>query len=329
MQQLKSKIRQLLTHKSSCINQDHPLVLEAYRLQSQNNSVYRDFLNSLPEIHRRLPVFLPISAFKHHQIRTGEANTYRVFKSSSTTGFQRSHHYVADSRWYLDIAQSIFEENFGLLSGWRILALLPSYHEQKDSSLLYMIDHFIRETKDPDSGYYHGRQEALISLLRRGNHSRKTLLWGVSYALLDLIDDLSGIKLSPSFAVMETGGMKGRRKEIPKAAFHEILREKLGVQKIYSEYGMTELLSQAYLLKEGKFYPGRTMKVLVSEINDPLTVRNAGRGVLNIIDLANIDSCCFIQTEDVGEVYPDGSFTVNGRLDHSQLRGCNLLYAEL
>lgn len=329
---LKESIEELLLGRYTldALDLKSELVQAVFKYQKKHNFVYREYIHLLGAQSAITPVFLPISIFKTHQVRSGSSTPISaVFKSSSTTGKGRSSHYVSDLSWYEMVAQRTFESHFGPLNEWRILALLPSYHEQKESSLLYMVDHFIQQTKDPFSGYYHGQMDRLLKILRKASSTKRTLLWGVSYALLDLIDILNGDLLDPGVVVIETGGMKGRRKELPKQALHKLLQEGLGVRVVSSEYGMTELLSQAYLKEGLLFTPANTMRVFVSEINDPLTLSPVGKGVLNILDLANVDSCSFIQTEDLGEVFEDGRFTVNGRLDNTQLRGCNLLYSEV
>ena len=302
---------------------------EVYQHQLQSNSVFKDYVSSLGHWSGKFPVFLPISAFKSRIVMTGNWHTDKVFFSSSTTGINHSKHYLKSADWYNYIAKSIFESRYGPLHQWRILAILPSYHEQQQSSLLHMIDHFIQSSGHPESGYYHGKLPQLIDILQRKNTAIKTLLWGVSYALLDLADAWSGPGLDSRVVVLETGGMKGRREEMPKEELHKILQVGLGVSTIHSEYGMTELLSQAYMTGGDRFLPPPTMRVMVREINDPKNISQRGRGGLNIVDLANVDTCSFIETDDLGEVFLDGSFRVYGRLDNTQLRGCNLLYTEV
>jgi len=245
-----------------------------------------------------------------------------VFVSSGTTGMEKSKHFVADISVYRQSFIKSFELFYGSPSQYLLIALLPSYLEQGESSLIYMVDQLIRATGHPLSGFYAGNDKKLPDAM--ANTDRKVILFGVTYALLDLAE--AGELRNPDLLVMETGGMKGRRKEMVRDEVHEILCSSFQVPVIHSEYGMTELLSQAYSSGKGKFRTPPWMNVITRDINDPLSPERHGRtGGLNIIDLANIHSCSFIATQDLGKTQPDGSFEVLGRFDTSDIRGCNLM----
>lgn len=298
-----------------------------FRYQAARNPLYARFLELLhrPPPAVFLPPFLPVQFFKTQEIKTGQWQPETVFSSSGTTGQTPSRHLVRDRFFYLENARRGFAHFYGDPSEWCVLALLPSYLEREGSSLVAMADYFIRLSKYPESGFFLHDFEKLRDLLAFCKSNQyKTLLLGVSFALLDFAEqfpmDLSGI------TVMETGGMKGRRRELTRTELHQILREAFHLDAIHSEYGMTELFTQAYAQGGTLFAPAPTMRVLATEINDPFCPVPHGRtGVLNIIDLANLDTCSFIQTEDVGRVFADGRFEVLGRLDAAELRGCNLM----
>ena len=268
--------------------------------------------------------FLPISFFKSHTVSTGSFEPEQVFESSGTTQTTNSKHLVKDINLYRKSFSKAFELFYGPVKDWCIIGLLPAYLERKNSSLVMMVDELIKESGHPDSGFYLYDFERLYNNLQRLElQGTKTLLIGVTFALLDFAEQFP-MKLKHTI-VMETGGMKGRRKELTRAEMHEILQQNLGVSSIHSEYGMTELLSQAYSKGDGRYICPPWMKVLVRDEEDPLMVKNSGSGVLNVIDLANLYSCSFLATDDVGIVYEDGSFEVWGRLDNSDIRGCSLL----
>jgi len=292
--------------------------------QSAHNPLLSRYLDLIDHNPKR-PPFLPISFFKSHEIQTGNWAAEARFTSSGTTGQQPSRHLVRNLDLYLENARRGFRHFFGDPGEWTILALLPSYLERGGSSLVAMTDYFIRLSQHPESGFFLHDFEKLAETLRTSQaKSNKTLLLGVSFALLDFAEqhpmNLHGV------TVMETGGMKGRRREITRATLHETLCEAFGVGQIYSEYGMTELFSQAYALGGERFMPTPTMQVHATELNDPFCLLPPGKtGVLNLVDLANLDTCSFVRTEDLGRVYPDGSFEVIGRADDAELRGCNLM----
>ncbi|MFT6827002.1 MAG: phenylacetate-coenzyme A ligase PaaK-like adenylate-forming protein [Roseivirga sp.] len=306
------------------------LALDVFRYQYAHNTLYKAYVDGLgrnpADITRleQIP-FLPIEFFKSHELKSGNWKSDHYFESSGTTGQITSKHWVADMDFYLKIARDIFEEAYGNITEFTVLALLPSYLERNNSSLVAMADDFINLSNDPNSGFYLNNHKALfetLKLLKVGG--KKTLLIGVTFGLLDFSEQYQ-IDF-PELIVMETGGMKGRREELVREEVHTILKKSFGVSHVHSEYGMTELFSQAYAKANGEFECGNTMKVFTRDINDPLTVDNNLRsGVLNIIDLANVQTCSFIETKDLGKVLPDGKFEVLGRMDNSDVRGCNLM----
>ena len=306
------------------------LVLEVFRYHAVNNQVYKKYLDLLGISIQRIDSiekipFLPIQFFKNHKINTQESEAI-VFKSSGTTTMQRSTHFVYDKELYCLSIKQHFESLFGNISDWNILALLPSYKEQENSSLIFMVDFLMRQTALKSSFYLKNPEELYSQLQQNKRESKKTLLFGVSYALLDFADKFAFHY--PSLVLMETGGMKGRRKEISREELHSRLKAAFGVENIYSEYAMTELLSQAYSTANGIFSSPHWMRVLIRIPENPFDVRSKGKGALNIIDLANLYSCPFIATDDLGQVFDDGRFTVNGRFDNAESRGCNLLLAD-
>jgi len=305
------------------------LSLEAFQYQFRNNAVYNSYVKALgvnPAVVdsvSQIP-FLPVSFFKTHSVKTGDFVAETVFESSGTTGSINSRHPVKDLLLYKESFTKGFELFYGPVRDWCIIGLLPSYLERENSSLVYMVNELIRQSADPRSGFYLTEFEKLSAILKEvEEREQKTLLIGVTFALLDFVE-LSHFSLQ-HIVVMETGGMKGRRKEMIRAEVHDLLKKGFGISVVHSEYGMTELLSQAYSKGEGIFSAPPWMKALVRDEEDPLVVKETGAGVINIIDLANIDSCCFIATDDAGKVHRDGSFEVLGRMDGSDLRGCSLM----
>lgn len=310
------------------------LSLEIFKFQYSNNSVYKSWVDNLNVDPNRVVnlseiPFLPISTFKTHDVISFNQEAKYTFTSSGTTGMIRSRHLILDIEYYLLNAINIFEHFYGSLYDRCILALLPSYLERKGSSLIAMVDRFISISKYSESDFYLYNHDDLFAQLENCKKNEvPTILFGVSFALLDVIKDY---KLDfPELIVMETGGMKGRKEEMSRKMLHDTLSIGLGMQKIHSEYGMTELLSQAYSNGDGIFMPGKSMKVIVKDITDPMYTVNRGvTGVINVIDLANVDSCSFIETQDLGKSYADGSFEVIGRLDVSDVRGCNLMVSDI
>lgn len=311
------------------------LCLEVFQHQAVHNSLYRSYIQHLgvrPEEVTRLEdiPFLPIDFFKHHRVVSGEGNAEIVFTSSGTTGSVPSRHEVIDLNIYRESYRRAFEMFYGHPGDMAILALLPAYLEREGSSLIYMVDDLIHQSLPGESGYFLHNHAALRAALNRLQQERTpTLLLGVTYALLDFaeyIQEGQALHAFPELIVMETGGMKGRRKEMVREEVHGILRESFGCDAIHSEYGMTELLSQAYSLGQGRFSCPPWMKVLIRDTNDPLGYVDEGQsGGVNVIDLANIHSCSFIATQDLGRQLDDGAFEIIGRFDHSDVRGCNLL----
>jgi len=304
--------------------------LEIFRFQAKNNEVYGTFLNHLNcdilnvKSIREIP-FLPIQFFKSHQIIASKQPVQEVFLSSGTTGMQQSRHFVTDISLYEESFQKGFQHFYGNIEDYTILALLPSYLERNGSSLIYMVNNLIASSKKPKSGFYLNNLDELAkTLIALDQKGEKVLLIGVSFALLDLAETHKF--MLKNTIIMETGGMKGRRKELIRSALHQIFSESFGVEKIHSEYGMTELLSQAYSKGNGVFKCPPWMKILTRDTEDALTILPEGTsGGINVIDLANINSCSFIATQDLGKTYPNGSFEVLGRFDNSDIRGCNLM----
>lgn len=305
--------------------------LKIFHFQATHVPVYRDYLAALGVDHSQVGAveeipFLPIEFFKSHIVIVDGENTEVIFESSGTTGTTPSRHHVADASLYRRSFTWGFQQFYGDPEQYCILALLPSYLERKGSSLVHMMDHLIKQSGHPESGFYLDNLEELSAILQKRNADQQpTLLAGVSFALLDLAEQYP-MKLEDHIIVIETGGMKGRRKELIRSELHRQLKEAFGLQTIHSEYGMTELLSQAYSARDGLFKTPPWMKILIRDPNDPLSMLSVGQaGGINIIDLANIYSCSFIATGDLGKVYEDSSFEVLGRFDHSDIRGCNLL----
>lgn len=306
------------------------IALKLFRFQAERNLVYGKFINHLgvnPESVKNLEdiPFLPISFFKSQELQTGTWQPQTRFTSSGTTGLTTSSHLVADLDFYLSHAEKCFTHFFGALSGYHIFALMPSYLERQGSSLIAMLESFVKKTDSPYSGFYlYDYEKLAYDLTQAKKDNRKIILWGVSFALLDFAEkfliDLSGN------IILETGGMKGRRKEITRKDLHKQLKGHFNVSQVHSEYGMTELLSQAYTNGGDLFYPPPWMKIVVRETADPLEKGLISQtGGLNVIDFANFHSISFIETEDVGKMQPNGTFEVLGRLDNSDVRGCNLM----
>ncbi len=268
---------------------------------------------------------MPVSFYKTHKVVTGDvpAGTL-VFSSSTTTSDVPGRHYVKDRVLYDESLKKGFVECYGSPDKYAILALLPSYLQREGASLVYMAEQLMKASGHKLNGFYLDEHEQLFNVLQQLETGQQpTILIGVTFALLDFAEKYH-MNLNHT-VVMETGGMKGRRKEMTRAEVHDILKERLVLQSVHSEYGMTEMLSQAYAVENGIFRSSSTMQVLVRDMNDPLDISLKGSGCLNIIDLANVHSCAFIATDDMGRIYDDGSFGVLGRADHSALRGCNLM----
>ncbi|MEZ4720950.1 MAG: acyl transferase [Flavobacteriales bacterium] len=302
------------------------LAKRLFDFQKEQNTVFHSYLQHISAGRSNGLPFLPIEAFKHEKVVCSDEYEI-VFRSSGTTNSQhRSSHYVANAALYSSLSKTAFERLFGPLSDWTILALLPSYVEQGESSLVFMVHEFLSASQNPNSTFVDFDLDKLREhLMELKTIGAKTLLIGVSYALLDFAQ-LHAIDWH-NLHVMETGGMKGRKKELTRSELHFALKQGFPSSPIHSEYGMTELLSQAYSLNEGWFIPPPWMKAKATDISDPLRQLGPGeRGALAFIDLANVHSCCFIQTRDIGVVNDKGFFTVEGRIDQSDLRGCNLLY---
>ncbi|HNE50859.1 MAG TPA: acyl transferase [Chitinophagales bacterium] len=310
------------------------IALSLFEFQYLNNPIYRQFTDYLNINYKKVQSisqipFLPIDFFKTHSILTQNAAIEKIFESSGTTGQITSKHFVADLSLYEQSFINGFELFYGAAADWIILALLPSYLERNTSSLVYMVDDLIKKTNNEHSGFYLNNLQELaqkITYLKEIKNNKKILLIGVTFALLDFAEqfpmDLTEV------VIMETGGMKGRRKEMMREEVHAILKQNFNVPQIHSEYGMTELLSQGYSAGEGIFKTPPWLKILKRDLYNPLQVSaNSGRGALNIIDMANIYSCAFIATQDLVNIISDSTFEIIGRTDNSDIRGCNLMVA--
>jgi phenylacetate-coenzyme A ligase PaaK-like adenylate-forming protein len=306
------------------------MALKVFRFQYENNKVYREFCDFLnTEVQKvkslsQIP-FLPIQFFKSHTVVSNTDAIQETFTSSGTTGMITSKHLVTDVSLYEQSYRLAFSEFYGNIEDYAILALLPSYLERSGSSLIYMVKDLIELSNNEHSGFYLNNYDELISkLIELDNAGQNAILIGVTYALLDLIEQ-QNFQLKNTI-IMETGGMKGKRKEIIREELHEILSQGFGVSSIHSEYGMTELLSQAYSLGNGIFECPAWMQILIRDTEDALTYVDYGKtGGVNVIDLANINSCSFIATQDLGKKYANNSFEILGRFDNSDIRGCNLM----
>ena len=309
--------------------------LALFREQAAHCPPYTEYLARLgrdPAAVARLTdiPFLPIEFFKTHEVRTAPTAwvPQEEFLSSGTTRQQRSRHLVRDPDLYRHNAARIFEQSYGPLSGWTFLALLPSYLEQGQSSLVAMVDYFAQQSGQAQPAFFLHDHAALRAALRGARQAagRRVMLLGVSYALLDFAAEAGPAPELQGLTVLETGGMKGRRREMIREELHQELQQAFGPAGIHSEYGMTELLSQAYSLGDGRFRCPAPMRVLLRDPSDPFAVADyRPDGAINVIDLANLDSCAFIETKDLARMQPDGSFEVLGRMDHSDVRGCNQL----
>lgn len=306
------------------------IALKVFRFQYDNNVVYREFCQYLNvEKHdvkslQQIP-FLPIQFFKSHEVLSSEEKIQETFTSSGTTGMTTSRHLVTDITLYEESYRKAFSEFYGNIENYAVLALLPSYLDREGSSLIYMVDDLIKLSNHPESGFYLNNYDELIQkLVELDSSGENIILIGVTYALLDLIEKRN-FQLKNTI-IMETGGMKGRRKEMIREELHDLLCKGFGVDAIHSEYGMTELLSQAYSLGDGVFECPNWMQILIRDTEDALSyIENGKTGGINVIDLANINSCSFIATQDLGKKKPNNSFEVLGRFDNSDIRGCNLM----
>jgi len=306
------------------------LALEIFRYQASNCTVYNAYIGHLgidkAQVNKLAQIpYLPVSFFKTHRVLSNDDLPEIIFSSSGTTGMEQSQHLVTDVGIYVQSFNEAFNFFYGAIENICLIALLPSYQERTGSSLIYMVDELIRMSRHPDSGYFLYDHKALFKKLLKLKHDgQKTVLIGVTYALLDFIENYR--MDFPELIVMETGGMKGKRKEMVREELHRLLQEGFNVPAVHSEYGMTELLSQAYSQGSGVFECPPWMKIVLRDTDDPLSlISNQRTGGINVIDLANINSCSFIATQDLGRLFPDGSFEVLGRFDNADIRGCNLL----
>ena len=306
------------------------IALQTFRFQYENNLVYHEFCGFLKTDVRKVKSleqipFLPIQFFKSHSVVSNTNPIQATFTSSGTTGMITSKHLVTDTSVYKESYRRGFSQFYGNIEDYVVLALLPSYLEREGSSLIYMVEDLIQLSDHPESGFYlHNHDELIAKLIALDQAGQNVILIGVTFALLDLIEKYQ-FQLQHTI-IMETGGMKGKRKEMIREELHEQLCQGFGVPAIHSEYGMTELLSQAYSLGNGVFECPSWMQILVRDTEDALTyIQNGKTGGINVIDLANINSCSFIATQDLGKKNPNNSFEVLGRFDNSDIRGCNLM----
>lgn len=316
--------------KIESVEEFEKIALEVFKFQSGHSPVYHRFVkllkinpskvNSISQIP-----FLPITFFKTEKIIRSSQSEEIVFTSSGTTGTEQSRHFVSDTKLYTESFRYGFNYFYGSPSNYTFLALLPGYLERSGSSLIFMMNELVRLSGKSESGFYLKDLNKLAKTIQElETKKRKTILVGVSFALLDFIEKYQ-MNLEHTI-VMETGGMKGKRKELVREELHDLLKKGFGINRIHSEYGMTELLSQAYSKGEGRFFCPPWMKVTIRDTEDPLSLLPNGKsGGINVIDLANLNSCSFIATQDLGKIFEDGSFEVLGRFDHSDIRGCNLM----
>ncbi|MBC7391007.1 MAG: acyl transferase [Opitutaceae bacterium] len=326
-------VQQFKSDLFSTVNSDfQEKSLSLFRFQFENNRIYRNYVQALNvnpdtvKLIEQIP-FLPISFFKNFKVTSSITEPIDFFESSGTTGIIRSRLYYSDKEFYLENSKSIFESLFGSISEYSFFFLLPNYLERTNSSLVAMANHFYSLSDKKFGGFYlhdlKGLNNDLSSVLNK--KPEKIILWGVTFALLDFANTYN-IHL-PGIKIFETGGMKGRGKEPLRSEVHKIIAEKFQTENIYSEYGMTELFSQAYTTSGSEIFRSQNqMKILIRELEDPISVhsRKGERGGVNVIDLANVDSCAFIETQDLGVLTDDG-FQILGRFDNSEVRGCNLL----
>ena len=313
-------------------DQFEDFALELFQFQAHSNAVYASYLearkinpSSIKELEA-IP-FLPIRFFKDKEVVCGSASAFSKFYSSSgTTGMITSKHLIWSESWYLAHSKRIFESVYGNLRNFHVLALLPAYLERPGSSLVSMAKYFIDESNSPHSGFYlYNQKDLLDKLATLASDGRKVLLLGVTFALLDLAESRLPFEKMENLIVMETGGMKGRRREMIREEVHDSLKAYFQVDQIHSEYGMTELMSQAYSNGSGKFSLPFSMRIFLRDVNDPYSHTSKAQGGINLIDLGNLHSCSFIETQDLGKMDENGMFEVLGRFDNSELRGCNLL----
>ncbi len=313
-------------------NDFEDMALELFHFQAAENPVYKAYIQARKINPKTISTvvqipFLPISFFKSQQVYCGPGlDPEKFYSSSGTSGQVNSKHYYWSEPFYLEHARQLFEDTYGNLGDFHILALLPSYLERQGSSLVAMVDYFISQTNSPLSGFYLYDYQKLTSTLSACKESgKKVLLIGVTFALLDMVEGLDELPVLDSLIVMETGGMKGRRKEMIREEVHDHLKMGFKVDAIHSEYGMTEMLSQAYSKGCGKYTLPLSMNVYIRDTHDPFTFQDSKIGGMNIVDLANFHSCAFIETQDLGRKHANGELEILGRFDNSDLRGCNLM----
>lgn len=306
--------------------------LSLFQFQAEHNKVYKSYIDARNIVVQNVQSleqipFLPIGFFKNHKVVSGNENMFRDFYSSSgTTGMITSRHYYWSEEFYLKHALHLFEKEYGPIREFHVLALLPAYLERKGSSLVSMAQYFISQSRSEYSGFYLYNQHDLVNTIKElAKKPGKILLLGVTFALLDLAESGLDLPEIPQLTIMETGGMKGRRKEMIREDVHQVLKKYFQTEKINSEYGMTELFSQAYSKGDGKYTLPYTMRVMLRDVNDPFAYSKRKQGGINVIDLANFHSCAFIETQDLGKFDELGQLEILGRMDNSEIRGCNLM----
>jgi hypothetical protein len=308
------------------------LALEIFRFQYSHNPIYQQYAKTVGRVGKQVKSitdipFLPVGFFKTQRVCTTGFEPQAVFESSGTTQSINSRHFIRELSIYRQSFLGAWQQFYGSPQDWCIIGLLPSYLERKNSSLVVMVDELVRQSGHAESGFYLYEHDKLSGILQKlESAGQKTMLIGVTFALLDFAEKYP-MHLTHT-TIMETGGMKGRRREMTRPEVHDLLQAAFKTKNIHSEYGMTELLSQAYSTGNGIFHSPGWMKVLVRQDDDPFDVQKTGSGVINVIDLANIYSCSFIATDDIGKVFADGSFEVQGRTDNSDIRGCSLMVAD-
>ncbi len=323
---LKCRVRELTSDPSGFDS----LALDVFRFQYKYNEVYQRYVGLLGidphQVLRLIDIpFLPISAFRHHRVSIHDHDGMVIFKSSGTTSDSTSKHHVYDLPFYKDISAEIFQAVYSNITDLKIMALLPGYVDRPASSLIYMIKYLMEQSNSESTSFFAHDFNSLKEEIDNHDGRRQLILFGVTHALIDFVDkydaDLSQV------IIIETGGMKGRKKELTREELHAFLRQRSHCQQIHSEYGMAELMSQAYASDNSlRFNPPPSMKIMINKINEPLDYVSGKTGIINVMDLANIESCSFIKTDDIGRVGEDGLFNVYGRLDAAMLRGCNLMY---
>ncbi len=319
----------LIDVKNGKYENDNDFIIDLFNFQYTNNPIYNKFCNLVARTPQNISnindiPFLPVQFFKTQDIKTLQWNEEAIFTSSATTGQTPSKHFCYNIDYYHFVCESIFEEFYGNVASYQYIALLPSYLERSGSSLIEMVSHFIKKSPFPESSFYLNEYDKINQIINSSEN--QLVIFGVSFALLDFIEKNDSFN-NDNLIIIETGGMKGRREEIVREELHKVLKKGFNIGQISSEYGMTELMSQAYSKQNGVFHENNFLKIIIKDINDPFQVMNNNRiGIVNIIDFANIYTCCFVATEDIGKKLDNSTFEILGRHDNSEVRGCNLMF---